>query len=423
MHKRWIRLLPILMVTFIISFMDRTNISFAIPTMGKELALTSTVLGFASGVLFIGYGVSQTFGGGIADRGQGRLLISVLLVLWGLVELAQAFVTDATQLVIARFFLGAFEGGIFPTFLLMVKNWFGPNERARANGIWQLCYPIASLISGPIAGVILTWGTWRELFIIEGIVPIVWALVWYWGAADAPESASWLTDQDRRELQQHLAKQVPIENEEATGEATFGAQMARTPVILFSIVITLWNLGFLGFTIWLPSVVAQGKDLTPNEIGWLSAAPFGVAIVAMQCLTYLSDRFRDRRRIATASVTICGLALLVGGLTFETNSFLINVLLLVVAGALLYGTQPVLWSMPADFLPGKIAGTIMGTINGISSIGSFLGPYIVGYARSWTGSFSSGLWMMGLCVLIAALLVFNVKVSAKPAAVPREAAA
>src|SRR5271166_7041034 len=190
MRQRWLRLLPIMMVTFIIAFMDRTNISFAIPTMGKELALGTSVLGFASGVLFLGYGLSQSVGGGIADRGHGRVLIAALLVLWGATEIAQGFINSAEALVAVRFFLGLFEGGIFPTFLLFVKNWFAPQERARANGVWQLCYPLAAMLSGPIAGYVLTFGGWRDLFIIEGIFPIVWAVVWIWGVADTPAVAS-----------------------------------------------------------------------------------------------------------------------------------------------------------------------------------------------------------------------------------------
>jgi sugar phosphate permease len=177
MRSRWFRLLPIMMVAFIIAFMDRTNISFAIPSMGKDLTLTASVLGFAAGVLFLGYGLSQTIGGWIADKGHGKALIACLLILWGLVEIAQGFIHTATELVIVRFALGLFEGGIFPAFLLFVKNWFAPSERARANGGWQLCYPLAALLSGPIAGYILRAGDWRDLFIIEGLFPIVWAIV------------------------------------------------------------------------------------------------------------------------------------------------------------------------------------------------------------------------------------------------------
>ncbi len=183
MRSRWTRLLPVMMIAFIIAFMDRTNIGFAIPTMGKELNLDQSALGFASGVLFLGYGITQPLGGWIADRGYGRVLIATLMILWGAAEIALGFIQTPLQLAIVRFALGFFEGGIFPTMLLFVRTWFVPSERARANGVWQLAYPLAVMISGPIAGYVLEHGSWRTLFIVEGIFPIAWAAVWLWGVA------------------------------------------------------------------------------------------------------------------------------------------------------------------------------------------------------------------------------------------------
>ena len=133
MKQRWFRLLPVMMLTLIIAFMDRTNIGFAIPSMGKELGLNASILGFASGVLFIGYGGSQVLGGWIADKGYGKALVAVLMVLWGIVEMAQGFVHNAHQLVAVRFALGVFEGGIFPTFLLFVRNWFATADPPHAS--------------------------------------------------------------------------------------------------------------------------------------------------------------------------------------------------------------------------------------------------------------------------------------------------
>ena len=205
MRQRWFRLLPVMMITFIIGFMDRTNVGFAIPTMGSELALTSAVLGFASGVLFVGYGIAQPLCGWVADRGYGKPLIAVMMVLWGIAEMSQSAVHTASELVAVRFAIGLFEGGIFPTFLLFVKNWFAPSERARANGVWQLCYPLAALLSGPIAGYILQFGSWRTLFIVEGIFPIVWVVVWLWGVADSPRKAKWLPEDEREQLLERIA--------------------------------------------------------------------------------------------------------------------------------------------------------------------------------------------------------------------------
>jgi sugar phosphate permease len=408
MRQRWIRLLPVMMVTFIIAFMDRTNIGFAIPLMGKELSLTSSLLGFASGVLFFGYGMSQTLCGWLADKGYGRALVAVLMVLWGLTEMSQGFVHNATELVVVRFAIGLFEGGVFPTFLLFVKNWFAPSERARANGIWQLCYPLAAVVSGPIAGYILSLGDWRSLFIVEGIFPLLWVFVWVWGVADSPRHAKWLSAADRTLL---IEK---IETENALREtpgvpASYRSQMTRVPVLLFTASILLWNVGFLGFVIWLPSVIHQQPGLSSTDVGWLSSIPYACAIVVMQILTYWSDRTLDRRLFSALPLAVSGAALVIGGLTYGANTFIVNMGLLVIAGAMLYGSQPVLWSIATEILPASVTGSVSGTINAVGVLGAFAGPYLVGYVRAATHSFSAGLLVMGVSLIGTSILVLLIR--------------
>ena len=404
MRSRWTRLLPVMMIAFIIALMDRTNIGFAIPTMGKDLGLDAGALGFASGVLFLGYGISQPLGGWIADRGHGRTLIAALMLLWGTAEIALGFINTPTELAVVRFLLGFFEGGIFPTMLLFVRTWFAPSERATANGVWQLAYPLAAMLNGPIAGYVLDHGTWRTLFIIEGIFPIAWAAVWLWGVAASPQKARWLDPADRATLLAKLAAEpeLPAATTAAPGIAS---QMARRPVILFTIAVFFWNIGFLGFIIWLPSVLHQDATLSQTAIGWLSAVPFAAAIVAMQFLTRWSDRHRDRRTFAAIPILICGAALLVAAITYAGNSLVMNMALLTVAGAMLYGSQPVLWSIPGDILPRQVAGAVTGIMNGVGVFGAFAGPFLVGWVRTQTNSFSMGLATLGVCLLLAGALV------------------
>lgn len=425
MKQRWYRLLPVMMVTFIIAFMDRTNIGFAIPMMGPQLGLTASLLGFASGVLFVGYGLSQTLSGWLADKGHGRALVAALMVLWGITELAQGFVHSATQLVAIRFLIGIFEGGVFPTFLLFVKNWFAPSERARANGIWQLCYPVAAVVSGPIAGYILQARDWRTLFIAEGVFPLIWVVVWLWGVADSPRHAKWLSDAERTALTTKIDAEEAAIAERTSGfaAATFRSQMTRAPVLIFTASILLWNIGFLGFVIWLPSVIRQQPNLSSADIGWLSAIPYACAIVVMQCLTYGSDRTQNRKLFSAIPLAISGVALIVGGVSFAGNGFTTNMALLAVAGAMLYGSQPVLWSIATEILPASVTGSVSGAINAIGVVGAFIGPYLVGYVRAVTHSFSAGLLVMGLALLGTSTLVMLIRTRAPRAVTASPASA
>lgn len=416
MNQRWFRLLPVMMMTFIIAFMDRTNIGFAIPLMTKELGLTALILGFASGVLFLGYGVSQTFCGWLADRGHGKAVVAVLMVLWGVTEMSQGFVNNAPQLIAVRFAIGLFEGGVFPIFLLFVKNWFAPSERARANGVWQLCYPLAAVLSGPIAGYILRLGDWRSLFVIEGVFPLVWVSVWLWGVADSPHHAKWFSAADRERLLERIETETRQQaaQMDSSASASFGSQIVRPAVLLFTASILLWNIGFLGFVIWLPSVIHQQPNLSSTDIGWLSAIPYALAAIVMPILTYWSDRRLDRRLFSAVPLAISGLALVIGGETYGSNTFVTNMGLLVVAGAMLYGSQPVLWSIASEILPARVTGAVTGTINGVGVLGAFAGPYIVGYVRAATNSFSAGLLVMGICLIGTSLLVLLIKEVGRP---------
>jgi sugar phosphate permease len=410
MQQRWFRLLPIMMMTYIIAFMDRTNIAFAIPTMSKELGFSPSVVGFAAGVLFLALGISQSGGGWLADRGHGKSMIFWLMILWGITEMAQGLIHTATELALIRFLLGFFEGAIFPTMLLFVRNWFAPSERARANGIWQLSYPLAAMISGPIAGYILSGGSWRTLFVVEGIFPIVWSLVWLWGVAESPRKARWLTGEDRRALMTRLSAETLAAGDlDVKAPTTVGQQLRRRPVVLFCIAVFLWNIGFLGFVIWLPSVLHQDKSLSESAIGWLTSVPFAVAIGVILLLTWLSDKMRDRRLFSSLPILICGLALIVAGQTYSSNTLFINMALLTVAGSMLYGSQPVLWSIPAEIVPSSVLGLVMGIMNTFGILGSFSGPYLVGYTQGLTHTFSAGLLVMGISMALSSLLLWQIR--------------
>jgi MFS family permease len=412
MKRRWTVLLPIMMITFLISFLDRTNISFAIPFMGPELGLNAAVLGFSSGVLFLGYAITQAGGGWLADRGHTKALVAGLMIGWGVVAIAQGFVTNVAQLVIVRFLLGLAEGGIFPAFLVIVRAWFTENERARANGIWQLCYPVSAAISGPLAGVILQQGTWRDLFIIEGVLPLVWCAVWLWGVAQTPRHAKWLSKPELVALEAHLSTE---EDARAGVPATLPVvmQQLRSPtVILLFFVMLFWNVGFLGFVIWLPSVIKQhGAALSAASLGWYSAVPFIASVFALIILSNGADRSSNRRAFAIRPLLIAALCLCVGAATYDSAPFAVAMILLTIAACGIYGVYPVIWSIATDSVPASVTGVVMGLVNIGGVLGAFAGPYIVGATRAMSGSFAAGLVVMGLSLACAATCVYFATVS------------
>jgi len=403
-------MIPIMMVTYMVAFMDRTNISFAIPTMAKDLHLTSTQLGFASGVLFLFYAASQPLGGMIADRGYGKPMVASLMILWGLSEVAQGFIQTPTQLIIVRCLLGLFEGGLMVTFLLIVCNWFTVRERGRANGLWFLSFPVAAMVSGPIAGYILHLSSWRILFIAEGLLPIVWSVVWIWGVSAEPSQAKWLTaderaelvqklDADRRENAPHLHEQAP----------RLWQQMFRIPVLIYTLALFLWNFSFVGFIIWLPSILHQDKSLSAVSVGWLASLPFLVAVFVMLFLAWGSDRFHSRRMFAAVPIGLSGLVFVIAAHSYATNSLATNLGFLIVAGSMLYGAQPMIYAIPGDLVPTRVVATVIGIANGIGVVGDFLGPYVLGYVRERAGDFAAGIFLLGAALIVSGVLLVFVR--------------
>jgi sugar phosphate permease len=403
-------MIPIMMVTYMVAFMDRTNISFAIPTMAKDLHLTATQLGFASGVLFLFYAASQPLGGMIADRGYGKPMVATLMILWGLSEVAQGFIQTPTQLIIVRCLLGLFEGGLMVTFLLIVCNWFTVRERGRANGLWFLSFPVAAMISGPIAGYILHLSSWRILFISEGVLPIIWSVVWIWGVSAKPSQAKWLTGGERTELLQKLdadnREHAPHLHEEAP---RLWQQMFRIPVLIYTLALFLWNFSFVGFIIWLPSILHQDKSLSAVSIGWLASLPFLVAVFVMLLLAWGSDKFHSRRMFAAVPIGLSGVVFVIAAHSYATNSLVTNLGLLIVAGSMLYGAQPMIYAIPGDLVPTRVVATVIGIANGIGVVGDFLGPYVLGYVRQRAGDFTAGIFLLGAALIVSGVLLVFVR--------------
>ena len=205
-NARWLRLIPVAMIVYVISFMDRTNISYAFEGMGRDLGIDKTAQGLAGGIFFIGYLFLQIPGGMLAERWSAKRFVGVMIVLWGAMACLEGLVQNFTQLLIVRFLLGVAEGGIWPAILVLISHWFPSKERARAYAFWMANLAISSIITQPLSGAIVSSVGWRGLFIIEGILPFVIAAPLWWAfIADRPEDATWLSSVERAYIARETA--------------------------------------------------------------------------------------------------------------------------------------------------------------------------------------------------------------------------
>ncbi len=216
-QNRWWRILGVCFVMYVLSYIDRTNLAMAIPSMRTDLRMSATAIGGATSMFFWGYLILQIPTGRLAGAWSAKRVIFVQLLFWAGVSLTTAFVRTPEQLWWNRFALGLAEGGVLTCTIVLIRHWFTRAERARANSMFLLSLAIAPVISSPFSGLVLHYANWRAMFLIEALPGLVWGLVWLWAIADRPAQARWLPEAERDRLEAELAAEA------ADGAAARGA--------------------------------------------------------------------------------------------------------------------------------------------------------------------------------------------------------
>src|ERR1700744_1124246 len=203
-RQRWLRIIPAALLMYTISFINRTNISLALPAISHALRLNSDQAGQVAGIFFWGYLLLQIPGGYIAERWSAKWLVSIALAAWGLCAIGCGLAQDWHQLALMRALLGVAEGSVYPATLVLISHWFPRGERARANGFWNLCLPVAIVVSSPLSGWILDQWNWRVMLVASGVVPFLWLILWVIFIEDSPKKAKWLSPAEKDYLNRTL---------------------------------------------------------------------------------------------------------------------------------------------------------------------------------------------------------------------------
>jgi MFS family permease len=402
--KRWTRILPVIVFIYIICYIDRTNISFALPHLQVDMHLSGAQQGFASGIFFWGYLLLQVPGGYMAERWSAKRWVAILMVLWSAAAVASGLTHNYSELVLTRFLLGVAEGGVQPALMSTIRSWFPFAERSRAYAIFKLYTPIAAIVAAPFSGVILTYADWRWMFIIQGGAPLVLGLVaWLVIIRDTPAKAEWLSANERN----YIEKSRTAEGEPLKHRGTFKAAFSSPIVWLFALIYTLTQLGLLGLSMWLPSVLktAFHTDMKVGLVAMLPQIAAGLAII-------LIGRSADRRgRHITHMVAVLGVGAVVlagAGLISAQQKWL-------VLGAMILGTAASIawygpfWATVTKLTPVAAAGVGIGIINGVGNLGGFFGPYIGGWLKDISGGYALTQVFFGAVFAVAALLVLTLR--------------
>ena len=404
-EQRWLRIIPVAFIMYTIAYVDRTNISLALPDIGRELHMDPAQQGTAFGIFFAGYVVLQIPGGYLAEWWSAKRFVSVLLVIWGLCAVACGLVHTQMQFWVMRFLLGVAEGGVWPATLILLAHWFPRAERARANAYWMLCLPASVAVSSPISGWILEHWGWRFMIISEGALPFIWLLVWNWEIADRPRDARWISAAEREHLEHTLHNESA--NLETQSQESIVRTFARPIVLQLILIYFLMNTGNYGYQSWLPTAIkSSAKNLTSFQIGFLYAVPYVITMVGMVLNSRHSDRKRERRGHLAFALGWAGVTLM-GGVLLASKSPLLSFALIAIVGAGSYGGHGPFWAIPTETLPRRVAGSAMGLINAIGNLGGYFGPYLAGYLNKRTSNFLYSFGALALAMLAGAVLAIS----------------
>jgi len=374
-HERWRRIIPVAFVMYTIAFINRTNLSLALPDISRDLHMDAAQAGDAAGIFFWGYILLQVPGGYIAQRWSAKRFVSVLLVLWGGTSIACGLVTSWRELWGLRFLLGVVQGGVWPATLVLLAHWFPRAERARANAYWMLCLPVAMVISSPISGWILSHYNWRVMLMAEGALPFLWLLVWHRLISDYPQQARWISAGERDHLESTLQQEKALLA--SPKPEPYRRALTRPQVLLMVAIYFLANIGCYGFLFWLPTILDSARKFKPFWVGVLFAVPFVVTGIGMVVNSRHSDRTQERRRHVAVAYGGAGLALL-AAVAAGQEHFLLAYAFITLASGGMYGALGPFWGIPTETLPPHLAGSAMGMINALGNLGGYFGPLVVG---------------------------------------------
>lgn len=399
---RWLHIIVPCILVYVVAFIDRTNIGFAIAGgMDKSLAMSATVTGLVSGIFFIGYLFLQVPGGRIAERGSAKKFIAYTILAWGGLTVLSGFAQNVTQILIIRFLIGVAEGGVWPAILTIISHWFPRAERGRANAFFMMNAPIASIIAGPLSGWILMSYSWRHIFIIEGLLALLLMFIWMPLISDYPKDAKWISGEEKDYIESSLKKEQEELDAGNSGKVPLGKVLSDGKLWKLIAIYFCYQTGIYGFVLWLPSLLKTLTQSGMMAVGWLSTVPYLAAALGLFIFARLSDKSMNRK-LYTA-LPMLGFAIcLVLSVQFKTTIWL-SFGFLVLCGFFLLSANGVFWTIPSTLFPSDMAATSLGIINIGGGLGGFLGPYMIGLL-TFEYSTDAGIYGLVFILLVGFLL-------------------
>ncbi|MEO6921113.1 MAG: MFS transporter [Collimonas sp.] len=402
------RLLPMLFLCYVASYLDRVNVGFAKLQMLNDLKFSETVYGLGAGIFFIGYFIFEIPSNMILHRVGARLWIARIMITWGLVSGAMVFVDSPTTFYVMRFLLGVAEAGFFPGVILYLTYWYPANRRGKMTALFMTGVPISGVIGGPLSGWIMKampgvhgLAGWQWMFILEAIPSLILGGVVIFYLQDRIRGASWLSEEEK----QLLESQVQAEASQKQ-EATLGQMFSNPRVWLMALIYFSFVMGLYGVSFWLPTIIKTTGVTDTFNIGLLTAIPYATAAVAMILIGQSADARRERRWHVAIPALLGSIGLILSTVYDHNTLLAMSALTLATVGIIT--VLPLFWSLPTAFLGGAAAAAGIALINSLGNLAGFVSPYLVGWLKDQTHSTNSGMYVLAVSLLLGAALTLSV---------------
>ncbi|HEV2274778.1 MAG TPA: MFS transporter [Acidobacteriaceae bacterium] len=400
------RILPFVMLLYLVSFLDRVNVGFAALAMNKEIGLTPSMFGLGGGIFFLGYFLFEIPSNLILHRVGARVWIARVMVSWGFVSIATAFVTGPHSFYLLRFLLGLAEAGFFPGIILYLSLWFPARQRAAAIAAFMAAAPLSTAVGSPISGALMEMpalgglSNWQWLFILEALPAVVLGLAVLKVLTDRPEEASWLTLAERGWLARKLQSERTGNQSQPRHTESVWRALKDPRVLVLSLIYLGTSAGLYTLGLWAPLIIRQFNSST-FKIGLLTAIPSVVAVLSMIAWARHSDRTQERtwHVVIPCAAGCIGMILAAGA-----HSQVSVILALCIVGFGVNAGKPPLWAMPTLFLSGAGAAAGIAMINSIGNLGGFFGPLAIGWLKQATGSYAGGLYVVAAMLATSAVI-------------------
>lgn len=396
------RILPYLMICYLISYIDRVNIGFAALQMRSEMELGAEIFGIGASLFLVTYCIFAVPANLALQRFGARRWIGTMMVVWGFLSMGMMFIEGPTSFYAFRMLLGAAEAGFLPGVIFYIAQWFPKAYRGRISALFLVAIPASSAIGSPISAALLQlhggYGLsgWQWMFILEGLPAVLLGIGFVKFMNNEPKDAQWLSAERRNWLQKTLSDEQAKQAEKAgSARTSVLAALCHPTVLALSLVYAgVISVGIC-LSLWQPLII-KSYGLTDFQTGLMNSVPFCIATVAMILWGRSSDRHKDRTWHTFLPLALSGVALC-ATMIFASLPAVIVILTLALIGT--YAAKGPFWAMVTQWCPPDISATGIAVVSAVGSIAAAASTYLLGVIQKSTGSFS--LALLPLIVLAA----------------------